>query len=566
MIKKCLLWMMAGILTISSLTLSSCAKLDNEATTTKTAEDELFEIIGGVYIDQSMEDYGVVRVFDFNEDKSFECYAYYQEDVNADGIMEKDEFIQEYSVGTWSGAGKVKCDVDGASYDGVNLNYRVKSYYDEEGNVLAEGEATDYSDLIFLMPVGDGYAFINRSELYELFSDYEASGAAQRRSFFDFLVNIVKTAKKVGDAFKTAGEKIGQGVVAGVKWVKKLVAEIYDPDISGESDWMAKTFKDVNPKIHQISLPGSHDTFTYGVTRILSSWGKTQALNIEQQFDAGVRFFDLRLKYRENWPFNPYFQLNHGPLGCGINMQGALDKLVALLKAHPGETIVISLKYEACDETQEGMTLMRNTLDKYKDYIVDPSLYDKDLRLNDCRGKMVLTQRFSAVGKTWDNGSIGIYANGDNNAVVKCGYGPNVWDYMEQDMYEFISPISLPNSMRAKQTEHYQKRIAMLQENMADAANPPSTRPDTWHQNKTSGYIKIAGGLVLAKDINAQIMNDAAIKYIREHMGQKTGWIITDYAGVNSFGAVGAKDVNGAELIRVLLDNNIQMVKDGVLK
>ncbi len=556
--------MVAGILTISSLTLSSCGQVDNVGSPTKTVEDELFEKIGGVYIDKSMEDYGVVRVFDFNEDNSFECYAYYQEDVDADGIMDKDEFIQEYLVGTWSAAGKVKCDVDGGSYDGVNLNYRVKNYYDEDGNVLAEGETTDYSDLIFLIPVGDGYAFINCSELYELFSDYEASGAAQHRSFADFLAGIGKIATKVGDAFKTAGEKIGKGVVAGVKWVKKLVVEAYDSDISGESDWMAKTFKDVNPKIHQISLPGSHDTFTYGVTRILSHWGKTQVLNIEQQFDAGVRFFDLRLKYRDNWPFDPYFQLNHGPLGCGITMPESLDKLVALLKAHPGETIVISLKYEACDETQEGMTLMRNTLDKYKDYIVDPSLYKKDLRLNDCRGKMVLTQRFSAVGKTWDNGSIGIFANGDNNAVVKCGYGPYVWDYMEQDMCEFNTPIALPNTIIAKETDHYQKRIAMLEENMADAANPPSTRPDTWHQNKTSGYIKFLGGVILAKDINACIMNNAATSYIRQHMGQKTGWIITDYAGVNSYGAVGSKDVGGADLLRVLLDNNIKMVEDGV--
>ncbi len=564
--KKCLLWMVAGILVFSGLTLSSCSKMDNEVNPTQDAEDVLFEIIGGISVDKSMEDYGVVRIFDFNEDKTFECYTYYQDDVDADGFMDKDEFLQEYIAGTWSSAGKVNCEVDGESYEGVNLYYKVKGYFDEEGNAIAEGSTDDFIDLIYLMPADGGYAFVNRSELFQLFANCGASGTVQRRSFMDFLIGIKKAVDKVGGAIKSVGETVGKVVVSTVKWTKKAVADIYDPDITGQSDWMAKTFQDVNPKIHEISLPGTHDTFTYGIGKIVGLWGKTQVLDINEQFDAGVRFFDLRLDYSRNWPFDPYFNLNHGPLSCHIKMPEALDKLVALLKAHPGETIVISLKYEGCDESQEGMTLMRNILDKYKDYIVDPSLYDKDLRLNNCRGKMVLTQRFSAVGKTWDNGSIGIFANGDDNVVVKCGYGPNVWDYMEQDMYEFNTPIALPNTIIAKETEHYKKRITLLQQNMADAANPPSTRPDTWHQNKTSGYIKIIGGVILAKGINSEIMNSAAINYIREHMGQKTGWIITDYAGINKFGAVTTFEVRGAELIQVLLENNIQMVKNGVLK
>ncbi len=74
------------------------------------------------------------------------------------------------------------------------------------------------------------------------------------------------------------------------------------------------------------------------------------------------------------------------------------------------------------------------------------------------------------------------------------------------------------------------------------------------------------GGAILGSSLNAQIMNAAAIKYIKEHMGHKTGWIVTDYAGVNKYGAVCPTKVQGAELIKVLIDNNVQMLNDGVFK
>lgn len=575
MIKHLMLWVMVGMLTFSGLTLTSCSKVDNTTQPTKTTDDRLFQMIGGIRLDKSMEDYGVVRLFDFNEDKTFECYTYYRDDVNSDGYMGEAEFIQEYSAGTWSDAGQVACDIDGGSYDGVNLDYQVKGYYDADGNEIGEPEETSYNDLIYLMPAEGGYAFINRSELFALFADYDESGSAQHRSFFDILDGIKKAAEAVGSAVVAAGEAIGEGVVAvgktvgkgvvaTVNWTRKAVADSYDPDIYGQSDWMTRVFKDVNPKLHEISLPGSHDTFTYGTGKILGNWAKTQVLNIQKQFDAGVRFFDLRINW--TWGFPHYFfDLSHGPISCNVKLIEALDQLKELIKAHPGETVICSLKFENTDETQELMGKLKDVLAKYNDIMMDPSLYKEDMRLNDCKGKIVLMQRFPATGKAYKNGDIGIYANGDDNVVTKCGYGSRQWDYMEQDMYECLVK-NLSTKKLLRDDTHYTRRVSYLEQNMADAANPPASRPNTWHQNKTSGYVKMLGGAILGSSLNAQIMNAAAIKYIKEHMGHKTGWIVTDYAGVNKYGAVCPTKVQGAELIKVLIDNNVQMLNDGVFK
>jgi len=63
---------------------------------------------------------------------------------------------------------------------------------------------------------------------------------------------------------------------------------------------------------------------------------------------------------------------------------------------------------------------------------------------------------------------------------------------------------------------------------------------------------------------NAYHMNKYALDYISEHLGEKTGWVIMDFAGL------GTKEyespVYGDELVKILLQNNYAMVKSGVLK
>ena len=65
---------------------------------------------------------------------------------------------------------------------------------------------------------------------------------------------------------------------------------------------------------------------------------------------------------------------------------------------------------------------------------------------------------------------------------------------------------------------------------------------------------------------NANCMNQFAIEYISEHLGEKTGWVVMDYAGLRTEGAIEKTNVHGDELLKILLQNNYAMVKSGVLK
>lgn len=190
----------------------------------------------------------------------------------------------------------------------------------------------------------------------------------------------------------------------------------------------------------------------------------------------------------------------HGPLCCEITLQKVLGKLRELLKAHPGETVIAMVKFEFGGIDEERINILKETLDEYKDILVDPSKYGPDIRYNDSKGKILLM--------------------------------------------------------------HMATRKDLLLKNFQDASNTPKDRPDTWHLNKTSGYI--LNGIAMSYARNAYHMNKYAIDYISEHLGEKTGWVIMDFAGLAN--KAFEFNVFGDELVKILLQNNYAMVKSGVLK
>lgn len=71
-------------------------------------------------------------------------------------------------------------------------------------------------------------------------------------------------------------------------------------------------------------------------------------------------------------------------------------------------------------------------------------------------------------------------------------------------------------------------------------------------------------GIAMSYARNAYHMNKYAIDYISEHLGEKTGWVIMDFAGLAN--KAFEFNVFGDELVKILLQNNYAMVKSGVLK
>mgnify|MGYP005906916877 FL=1 len=226
---------------------------------------------------------------------------------------------------------------------------------------------------------------------------------------------------------------------------------------SDRSDWM-KYLPD-NAFLSQVSIPGSHDACAiYGSHyeyksgmpqeryhfKWLLSWlgntnitkvTKAQELSIEEQLAAGVRMFDLR-------PCASSASVKDLPIHHGISVLGdparggytpgasgrqelspfllsqVLDRFVRFLEEHPGETLLVHMKYENTSTNANKRGWNKSVVSYIKSRcngrIAD---FTPRMTLADARGKILFVIREDYKS---DNGGeyLGAYLNWTNDKVV----------------------------------------------------------------------------------------------------------------------------------------------------
>lgn len=157
------------------------------------------------------------------------------------------------------------------------------------------------------------------------------------------------------------------------------------------TNWMSK----INGKksIADISIPATHDSVMWAENMenklINQSFGgsglpipsyinvqdmaRTQFLNIEDQFDIGVRGFDLRVYWSsDDNTIGMAHATDAGPLGyigsfSKITFKEAFETLINKLKKYPTEFIIIMISIEA--DIENRFLVNRRIVDKYKDEV-----------------------------------------------------------------------------------------------------------------------------------------------------------------------------------------------------
>ncbi|XP_006876321.1 PREDICTED: PI-PLC X domain-containing protein 1 [Chrysochloris asiatica] len=140
------------------------------------------------------------------------------------------------------------------------------------------------------------------------------------------------------------------------------------------ANWMSELHPELwDVPLHHLSIPGSHDTMTYclnkkspiapdqsKVLQILSKvlpcitrpvvlkWSITQALNVTEQLDAGVRYLDLRVAHMaEGSEKNLHFV--HMVYTTAL-VEDTLTEISEWLESHPREVVILACR------NFEGMT------------------------------------------------------------------------------------------------------------------------------------------------------------------------------------------------------------------
>lgn len=96
----------------------------------------------------------------------------------------------------------------------------------------------------------------------------------------------------------------------------------YNGTLQGaQSAWMSRVGG--NALVRNLAIPGTHDSSTNGVDFFVDFAALTQKLNINEQWDKGVRSFDLRVR-----DFDDGLELCHGPIPCNMQFEEAFRTIV----------------------------------------------------------------------------------------------------------------------------------------------------------------------------------------------------------------------------------------------
>lgn len=303
-----------------------------------------------------------------------------------------------------------------------------------------------------------------------------------------------------------------------------------------------------NTYVSDLSIPGTHDSatgegFSGFVGEMLGpGTAQTQDLTISQQWDCGIRAFDLRPTV-ENGTEGTYLHIYHGIIKTAISFDDALLTLRDKLKENPGEFAIVIMRHESDSRTgiqTQWQSLMDKSLtaDALDGYIAG---FRKGLTIGDIRGKILVMSR-----DTYDNGPHGAYITGwshsdlyqDQTKAVITGADGSEERALVQDFYECTGDDGIDRKIDAM--------LHMLDIRMA----AKSTR---WCVNHASGYTK--GSSSDGYRDNAARTSKALLDVLNSPDTEQgaTGIIMMDYAGTDKSGEY---DVRGLELTKAIIAQN----------
>lgn len=301
-----------------------------------------------------------------------------------------------------------------------------------------------------------------------------------------------------------------------------------------------------NVAVRELSIPGSHDAATgngfSGLSAIAARVsGITQSLSLSDQWDTGVRAFDLRPAYKAS--ADGKLQIYHGTLETTVSMKAAVQTLVDKLTASPGEMAVILMRHESDADSNSGSWAgaVADLFGEFDNYIVK---FAPNMTLGDARGKIIVLSRdnFSS-GKA---GMISGWSHSENfNDQTRASISQDGWvELYAQDFYEC-------QTVERK----YQAVIAMLNYSTTHTSSSP------WVINHTSGYTGSTGTnsniLTLAKSLNIQTAD-----YLNTATVGRTGMVFMDFAGADSYSN---NAVNGGTLVnKIIAQNSKYIVNSGI--
>ena len=156
------------------------------------------------------------------------------------------------------------------------------------------------------------------------------------------------------------------------------------------SDWMADLDDDAS--LNSLTIPGTHDSGALHSLAEIS--GKCQSLSVEEQLKIGVRFLDIRLQLVDN-----ELKVVHSFVDQLTDFEDVLDDLVAFIRNHEGEFLIVSIKEDASPKRSDRLfaDLLEEMLLSYPEINTERALPES---VGEARGAIHIVARYknSTIG------------------------------------------------------------------------------------------------------------------------------------------------------------------------
>ena len=198
------------------------------------------------------------------------------------------------------------------------------------------------------------------------------------------------------------------------------------------NNWM-KNLPD-SMKLYLMTIPGTHNSCALYGTFL----AQCQSWSIKNQLNAGIRYFDLRLRLNED-----KLQLYHGPIFQNIQFFEVLKIFSDFLKENNSEFIIMSIQeeYNAIKKDKSFNELFNENIQDYKHIIINFSFDDEiEYTLGQLRGKILFIEVFN--GKIHRRNGIEV-----QNEWV-CNYKANIIDKKRKVKRFFNKTINLINTKK----------------------------------------------------------------------------------------------------------------------
>ena len=320
----------------------------------------------------------------------------------------------------------------------------------------------------------------------------------------------------------------------------------------GASTWMA--LLDDTITISSLSIPGAHDAATGEGMQAFPGLGTTQVLGLSEQWECGVRAFDLRPAVRDS-----VLHIYHGMMRTKVSFLQVLDTLCTMLKQNPRELAIVLLREESDSENMSERALWSALVGNAISQLGDmAAIFTPSMTLGDARGKILFLSRNQYEGT--DKGAYICGWNHSESGTSSAG----IYSYADGAMarlqlQDYYAPTN--DEKRANKLSAVRRFLDIANESLADV----------WTINHLSGYFTTwfgCTGMATTSGYkrNAAWLHPLVLEYISENaddMNRHLGIVFMDFVGVDGVGGSWLNwhdyDVLGVQLVRTIIESNFNL-------